>query len=215
MALSTAPLAVFERNLSYARGMVNGGRALARLGTSELDPADLHRAAWTQSISAFDHWLHLEIYRRTPVIVRKVSGERPPMLAKTRLPFDMVEKVQHHGVELGEAFADHMRTEIGRTSFHQPEAIAEGVRYLVNVPQAKIWDLTAQYLTTPSDPPWTRETARLRHREVLDRRNRIAHEADLDSTTGRRRSMTWQEAGDAVAWIDDLGHALYRVITEH
>jgi len=27
--------------------------------------------------------------------------------------------------------------------------------------------------------------------------------------------MTWQEAGDAVAWIDDLGHALHRVITEH
>jgi len=27
--------------------------------------------------------------------------------------------------------------------------------------------------------------------------------------------MTWQEAGDAVAWIDDLGHALHWVITEH
>jgi len=27
--------------------------------------------------------------------------------------------------------------------------------------------------------------------------------------------MTWQEAGDTMAWLDDLGHALYRVITKH
>jgi len=27
--------------------------------------------------------------------------------------------------------------------------------------------------------------------------------------------MTWQEADDPMAWIDDLGHALYRVITKH
>lgn len=203
MTLSDQPLAVFERNLTYARGMVNGGRALDRLRTREMDPADLYRAAWSQGVSAFDHWLHLEIYRRAPVIVRSVSGPRPPMLKKTRLSFDLVDKMQHHDVEIGEAFGQHLRTEIGRTSFHHPDAIAEGVRYLVDVPPATVWDRAAQHLSTPADQPWTRDSARNRHREVLERRNRIAHEADLDPTTaatrGRGRRRTTPSPGSTTS----------------
>lgn len=135
--------------------------------------------------------------------------------ASRRLELDPADLYRAAWSQAVSAFDQHMRTEIGRTSFHQPDAISEGVRYLVDVPPATVWDLAAQHLPTPADPPWTRDMARARHREVLDRRNRIAHEADLDPTTGRRHPMTWQEAGDAVAWIDDLGHALHTVITRH
>ncbi len=212
--LSDQPLTVFERSLVYAHGMVQGGRSLLRLQAGVLDPADLYRAAWTQAVSAFDHWLHMEIYHRAPVVVRSATGPRPPMLKKTALSFDLVDKMQHHDVEIGEAFGEHLRSELGRTSFHAPDAISDGVRYVVDLTPARVWDHAAQNLTTPADPPWTRDTARARHREVLDRRNRIAHEADLDPATGRRHPMTWQEASDAVTWFDDLGHALHTVIAQ-
>lgn len=212
---ASALLVLFEKNLEYARGLIDGGRSLENLQVARLDPADLYRAAWTQAVSALDHWLHAEIYARTPAMVNRVGGDRPPMLKKVKLPFEVIDRVEHHGLALGDAFSEQIGTEIGRMSFHQIGDLVRGAQYLVclNGDEVRSGILAAINAAEGNPkPPWNRQALEERHRRVISRRNAIAHEADLDPATGRRRPMTALEASGAVEWIDRLGHALHSLL---
>lgn len=211
------PVQTFEDNIGYARGLIEGGRSLERLQVSVLDPADLYRAAWTQSVSALDHWLHAEIYARTPGIVNTVGGRRPQMLKKVKLSFEVIEQIHHQGLSLSDAFRTQIAEEIGRASFHQIRDLVRGMQYLVPSTADEVQVRLAAALNVADGdpvPPWSPKAIEARHRTVLDRRNSIAHEADLDPRTGARRALDGREAAGAVSWIDQLGHALRSLLSQ-
>ena len=52
-----------------------------------------------------------------------------------------------------------------------------------------------------------------RYMAITDRRNKIAHEADLaDGRLHQRRSITDAEANDAIDWIERIALAIARVL---
>ncbi|MGH3625794.1 MAG: hypothetical protein ACRDQ5_29155 [Sciscionella sp.] len=210
MPAAPNPAEVFDLNLRYARGLISGGHSLENLLVGILDPADLYRAAWTQSVSAFDHWLHEEIYSRTPRLVRQGPAARPRQLSEVTLPFDLVDRIQNADIEIGIAFSTHLRGRIGRVSFHQSRAISEAVQYVVEMKHGEIWSELADRLNGTHQParPWTVETAQAEHKRIIDRRNEIAHMADLDPDTNERRPMSSDDASAAVSWVADLRAAL-------
>ena len=213
--MSATPLETFDRNIGYARGLVHGGRSLEHLQVGRLDHADLYRAAWTQAVSALDHWLHAEIYARAPAMVNRVGGRRPPMLWKVKLPFELIDQVQHHSLALSDAFRQQIADEIGRTSFPQIRDLVRGMQYLVCLEPAQVQSGLVTALNTADGnptPPWTRAAVDERHRSVLARRNAIAHEADLDPVTGDKRPMTELEAAGAVDWVEKLGRSLHSLL---
>lgn len=214
MSVDQAPRAVLDRNINYAKGLVKAGQAMEKLRPELLDPADLHRAAWTQSVSAFDHWLHEEVYARVEVLARRATQARGPMLKKLALPLELVEKTKYQNMDFGDAVGEHLRAVIGRTSFHQARPIADAVRYVRDLDAKQVWagiaeGISAQY---GYDTSLTAEQAKHEHRQIVDRRNEIAHAADLDPATNERRPMSATEAYDAVIWIKHLAQAVEAVM---
>ncbi|MGW5880295.1 hypothetical protein ACWFMI_27495 [Nocardiopsis terrae] len=183
--------------------MVTGGRALEGLhgpGVNYGDlaaahPEDLYRAAWSQAVSALDHWLHEEVLEHAVALVRSEERPLPERLAKLRMPFATVEQMTDNSV--GSVFAEFIAEEIRRDTYQRSKGVSEGLRLITHLNAQQIWERIAEGLGV------TAAAARDRQDRVVDRRNRIAHQADLDSD-GLRTPMSAAEVEEAVTWIEDV-----------
>ena len=205
--MSSHPYEQFESNLSYARNMVTGGRALEGLrglavnygDLAAAHPEDLYRAAWSQAVSALDHWLHQEVLEHAVALVRSPERPLPDRLAKLKMPFSTVEQMADNSVD--SVFAEFIEEEIRRDTYQRSKGIGEGLRLVTHLNAQQIWERIAEGLGTNA------AAARDRQDKIVDRRNRIAHQADLDRD-GRRTPMSADEVEAAVAWIESVAEQI-------
>jgi hypothetical protein len=198
---TTAAFQELCNNLDYARDLVSGGKHLERLKVRAFDVADLYRSAWVQAVSALDHWVHRELYDRALGFALNVEEERPPQFFNLRIPMRMFEDVHHHrSVALQEAFASYLRENFGHQSFQAPEKIKQALAHVTAEP---LWPNVEKRLDSP--------VARLK--EIVNRRNRIAHEADRDPDDGTRRlSISADEATRAIDHVQEIASAIAVVL---
>lgn len=187
-------------NLEYARNLVTGGRSLEHLQVRSFDVADLYRAAWVQAVSAFDHWVHRELYDRALGIALNVDIERPARFSALKVPMSVFEDVHHHSKALREAFADQLRAQFGHLSFQAPDKVKEALSHVSDV--SKLWENVATRLPDESGQKVTRDQVVDALKEIVQRRNRIAHEADRDPDRPDRRQVI--TASDATTVIERL-----------
>ncbi|MEU3228613.1 hypothetical protein [Nocardiopsis alba] len=205
--MSSHPYEQFESNLSYARNMVTGGRALEGLrglavnygDLAAAHPEDLYRAAWSQAVSALDHWLHQEVLEHAVALVRSPERPLPDRLAKLKMPFSTVEQMADNSVD--SVFAEFIEEEIRRDTYQRSKGIGEGLRLITHLNAQQIWERIAEGLGTNA------AAARDRQDKIVDRRNRIAHQADLDRD-GRRTPMSADEVEAAVVWIESVAEQI-------
>ncbi|CAL9387452.1 hypothetical protein SUDANB121_01195 [Nocardiopsis dassonvillei] len=208
----TSPYEQFESNLSYARNMVTGGRALEGLrgiGANYGDlaaahPEDLYRAAWSQAVSALDHWLHQEVHKRAVALVRSEERPLPDRLSKLKLPLATVEQMADN--PLGSVFGEFVTEEIRRDTYQRSRGISEGLRLVTHLNAQEIWERIAAGLGV------TAAQARDRQDSVVERRNRIAHQADL-GPDGRRTPMTASDVEAALEWIEGVAGQIAAILS--
>jgi hypothetical protein len=193
----------FLDNLGYAHGLITAGIALgAVVGTnlgdlSAVDPSDMYRAAWTQTIAALDHWVHEEIYVRATRLVRDHTAQRPDHLQRFPIQLERIEDVLRERVAMDDMFLQTLRETIGRASLQQPDDIMDELRLIVVKRPYEIWTEVASSINARRGVTiWNPTSVKGRQKAVVWRRNRIAHEADLDH--GARRPITAQEASGTV-----------------
>jgi RiboL-PSP-HEPN len=98
-----------------------------------------------------------------------------------------------------------IRERLGYQSFQQADKIADAVRYISD---KKLWDEVAVQMTkSPKD-------IKQQLNSIVDRRNKIAHEADIDPTfnIGSRWNIDELLVGDAVGFIEMLVESIHQVL---
>ncbi|KAF4410971.1 hypothetical protein [Streptomyces lycii] len=203
----------FTTNLDYARKMINAGQSLHGLRPEALDVGDLYRAAWVQAVSAVDHWLHEELYRRVGEIAEDAGAEKPAALENFELPLAYIEQVRRGEAELADKVVEHVKAKWAYIPMHNPSKIVEAYKLVPN--GADLWGRAAQQINE-----WHRgrvsyngRSLRAKFSEIVERRNKIAHYADLeDGDLGRRRPVTAADASDAVDWIERIALAIAKVL---
>ncbi|MEV0161305.1 restriction endonuclease [Nonomuraea fuscirosea] len=190
----------YQRNLGYARQLVRGGRNLERLGVGSFDVTDLYRAAWTQAVAALDHWVTQEIIDRAVALAQRPGVPRPNSFSKLTMPVELVEKVHHNAEPLADAFRVALERFFEFKTFQHPDKIAEGFSHVSKV---KLWKVVADKLTD-QDPskPIAADEVRKQLTQIAWRRNNIAHTADHDPASFRRKLKI--TAGEAEQTIDVL-----------
>ncbi len=100
---------------------------------------------------------------------------------------------------------DEIRERLGYQSFQQADKIAEAIRYISD---KKLWDEMAIQMTKPAKDIKQQLTS------IVDRRNKIAHEADIDPTfnIGSRWNIDEGLVGDAVDFIEMLVESIHQVL---
>jgi hypothetical protein len=192
----------FERNVGYVRSLIALAVAVDTMTSSALDVTDVYRAALVHAVSALDHFIH-EVVRAG---MNEIAlGERPQT--------DRYEKYTVPLASVTRALTEHPRVEWLDTvvrqqhallSFQQPDKIAAAVGLISPV---RLWDTVACELQE------TAEAVRIRLRLLVDRRNRIAHEADVNPTPPHDRwPITHADVERAVTFLDAVAHAIAHAV---
>ncbi|GAA1424489.1 hypothetical protein GCM10009601_29320 [Streptomyces thermospinosisporus] len=180
-----------------------------------IDIDDFYRAAWVQAVAALDHWLHEEVLRRVAELTLKDSPAMPPQLRRYELPLHQVEAVRRGEVTLSEAVVEHLRDKLSVQALQHPGKIAEVLRL---VTEKKVWYEAAGCINKEffqGRTTFNEKTLRSRFLEITQRRNKIAHDADLiDGDLKQRRPIDEAEVTDAIDWIERIALAIAHVLDD-
>lgn len=100
---------------------------------------------------------------------------------------------------------DEIRERLGYESFQQADKIADAIRYISD---KKLWDEVANKISKPA------KDIKQQLNSIVDRRNKIAHEADIDPTfnIGNRWNIDEVLVGNAVDFIEQIVESIHQVL---
>jgi len=133
------------------------------------------------------------------------DGNRPATNAFLRFQVSMDSAMSGFTRPSGNAwFESEIREKHGYLAFQQPDKIADAVRLFS---PCNLWPSLASHLGEPASDIKTRLKL------IVDRRNKIAHEADLDpSYPGARWPISSRDANNTVDFISELCEAIHIVV---
>jgi hypothetical protein len=173
--MPSTELALFRGNLSFARDLAATAVALNAQVTPAMGTGDLLRAALVQGVSAFDHFVHEEVRAR----MLEIQGGRLPRVPAFERFRISLQSVQQALSTSGVVWLESEILEQHRLlTFQHPDKVADAFRLVSTV---EFWNAVGSVLGRPASD--VKRTLLL----IVDRRNKIAHEADTDPTPPRSR----------------------------
>ncbi|CAB3634814.1 HEPN domain-containing protein [Achromobacter pestifer] len=187
----------FKECAERARHLGGLFTSLSRLVTPIVDTSDLLRAQIVLAVSALDYFIH-EIALHG--MIETFEGNRPATDAflKYKVSGSVFLTPAEQAVA---AFRNDVKERNSFLSFQQPEKIAEAVRMFHEKP---LWRGVAVRLG--GSEALIKDQLRL----IVERRNKIAHEADIDpSFPGARWPISLQDTLDSITFIERIGQAIF------
>lgn len=183
---------VFRSSIGRLRQLGGLHQAISALTTHALDPSDLLRAQIVMAVSALDYFVH-EI--TVLGMIEIVQGKRPATDAFSKQKVSGSLLVSPAVGSLAH-FEEDARTRHSYLSFQQPDKIADAIRLFY---PGQIWKEVALNIGT------NEQQLKTGLKLIVDRRNKIAHEADADpSYPGAVWPITPADAQHAVDFIERL-----------
>lgn len=190
----------FEKNIERVYNLVD---IYAKLPIEEKDCSDILRAALVLLVSALDTFIH-DIVRLGMIEI--LQKKRPSTNEYKKLTIDFGYIVFDPKYEWFEAYVRrflHGDAKKSGKTYQEPDRIAEGIELISNI---KLWDILDLELGDS-------KKLKKRLREIIRRRNTIAHESDINpSYPNLRNPINLEEVKDSVIFIEQLVKAIYRIV---
>lgn len=191
----------FLENISRARSLSALGRFFDEQTTQALDLSDIYRASLVLSVSALDHFVH-EFVRVGMLEVH--NGARPPTGAHLSFKIPLAAaRVGIADTSKNDWLDEAVRDAHSWLSFQHPDKIADAIRLVSGV---KLWEEVGTELGSAP------KVVKAQLIAIVDRRNKIAHEADMDPTNpGERWPISDVLVNDAFDYIESVVRAIDKV----
>jgi hypothetical protein len=195
-------LVQFRINMDRVRHLSSIFHAFENITTEAIDLSDVLRAELVLAVSVLDHFIHDLVYFG---MIEIYTGRRAFTTAYYKFPIPL--RAAHHALS-DAATTEWLETVIRQThgwkSFQNPKNIAEAIRLISDI---NLWDEVGKAMNLSATDIKTEL------KTIVDRRNKIAHEADIDPTCpGVRWPITQDDVDRAVDFIHSLGEIIYQVI---
>ena len=194
----------FRENIRRVQAIGGLYDVLSQQTTSALDLTDLLRSQIVMVVSALDHYVH-EITRVGMLEV--YGGKRPQTPAFLRFQVTMEATLQ--GIAAGQGsegwLDEEIRKKHGYLAFQHPDRIADAIR---------LFSSCTFWISVASELHLEVEDVKTELQLIVNRRNQIAHEADLDSRVpgGNRFAISPSDTQRIIDFIQDIGEAIYVVV---
>ncbi len=163
------PIEQFRENITRVQGISGLYTTLDNATTAAVDLTDLLRAQIVMIVSALDLYIH-EITRIGMLEV--YNGQRSQTDAFLRFQVTLESAMQGiSNPRVNEWLDTEIREKHSHLSFQDPDKIADAVRRFSS---CELWPSVAKQINLDV------QDVKSRLRAIVDRRNKIAHEADLD-----------------------------------
>ncbi len=188
----------FKANISQARELGKLHQALSAIVTPALNVDDLLRSQIVMSVSALDFFIH-EVVRQGMLAI--YEGTRPAVTGFAKFHVSLIE-AQSSLLSSSSMWVDTaIRQNHSILSFQNPDKIADAIRLIYEPP---LWPALETRLVMPA------KDLKRQLKLIVDRRNKIAHEADADpSYPGVRWPISYQDAVTSTDFIEKIVEAIY------
>ena len=193
----------FRVNIGRVRNFGTMYKILSAQTTQVLDLSDILRAELVMAVSALDQYIH-ELVRLG--MLEAYSGHRVQTQAFLRFQVALGGALQGISAPTSaDWLEDQITTRHGYQSFQHPDSIAGAIRLISD---AQLWNEVASHLgMSPQD-------VKQKLIFIVDRRNKIAPEADMDpSFLGKRWHIDDVLVDDAINFIEQLAENIYTVVS--
>lgn len=192
----------FRTNINRARNLGSIFEALNSQTTSVLDLSDILRAELVLAVSALDHFIH-ELVRLG--MLEAYRGNRPRTGRFLRFKVSLENALTGIADNAGEQWIDsEVRTRNGYRTFQDPEEISEAIRLISDI---RLWVKVGQHME--STPDEVKEDLR----SIVNRRNKIVHEADMiPSPFEQRWPIDKMMVSNAVDMIEKIADVIYEAV---
>jgi hypothetical protein len=191
----------FNQSIARVRHLHGLHVAIGVHVTVKVDLSDILRAELVMSVSALDRYVHdltllgmLECW----------AGVRPKTDAFNRFSLPMsVMGLMSIALTAEAALENEIRFRHAYLTFQQPDKIADAIRLFSPV---ALWDGVAIHIGKPA------QTIKATLGLIVDRRNKIAHEADVDpSYSGQLWQIDPPMVEQMVNDVESIAHAIHAV----
>jgi hypothetical protein len=167
---------LFEASMSRVRSLHGLYGAFAKQVTAAIDLSDVLRAEIVLAVSALDYYVH-ELTRLGMLECWSGSRNRTDAFNRFQLPISIAGGLSNPSTAK-QIIEAEIRLRHGFLSFQHPDRIADAVRLFSEV---KLWEEVGKEVGMSANAVKTSLVL------IVDRRNKIAHEADIDpSYPGQR-----------------------------
>jgi hypothetical protein len=181
---------------------------LANNVSAVLDPDELLRAEWVARVSALDLYIHELVAQQMLAIFEKRRAPCPAYL-RFQVSNEAVDRIRTAATpsDASAAFDLDIRTQLSSFTFQDPEKIADGVRLCSGV---ELWNEVALKLGASQAEKVTKaKTLKKDLSLIIQRRNRIAHEGDLQPSPPR---VPWPIKKADLAFVANQIETIVRAI---
>ncbi|UOY04985.1 HEPN domain-containing protein [Muricauda sp. SCSIO 64092] len=167
--------------------------------TNALDISDLYRSQIVLAVSALDHFIHEFVLEEMMEIY---NGRRTTCPAFNRFPIP-ISTVQG-SIPSNIIISSHIRQKHSWLSFQDPDKIADAIRLVSDL---KLWEEIAPSFGLNAGD------LKAKLKLIVDRRNKIAHESDLDpSNPGVKWPISTTDVRDVIDFIEKVANEIFNKI---
>ena len=193
----------FRTNIERVRNLGAIFKAFGSQTTDVLELSDILRAELVMGVSAFDHYVH-ELVRLGMLEIYCGHRTAPPAFLRFQVTLERIIQAMANPAD-NSWLESQIWSRHCFQSFQRPDKISDAIRLISGV---ELWNEVAQQLGTT--PQGAKEKLTL----IVERRDKIAHEADMDpSFPGSRWPIDEVLTDDAISFIELLGETIYALIS--
>ncbi|MBD2625693.1 HEPN domain-containing protein [Trichormus variabilis] len=200
----------FRTNISRVRDLVAIYSILENQTAGRLVFSDILRAAFLLNVSALDYYIH-EVVRMGMLEIYCL--QRPP--TKAFSSFKISLSSTHNilnGLNIDSSWLDNeIRVQHSYKSFQQSEKISDAIKLISD---KKLWEEVSKEMEINAKS--IKQNVKIikdRIDSIVERRNKIAHEADIDpSFPGKRKDISEVFVIEAVDFIEQVVEIIHKVL---
>lgn len=195
---------LFRISIARVRDLIDVHNSLKAQASSVLDLSDMLRAALVLGVSALDYYIH-EVVRIGMLEIHRGQRPEPPAFSRFQISLGNARAGINAGQNIDSWLEDEIRQRHSYKSFQQPDAIADAIRLICD---KKLWEEVSTNMGSPA------RSIKQQLSLIVDRRNKIAHEADIDPTLsiGNRWPIDELLVNEAVDFIEQLVESIHNIL---
>ena len=195
---------LFRISIARVRDLIDVHNSLKAQASSVLDLSDMLRAALVLAVSALDYYIH-EVVRIGMLEIHRGQRPEPPAFSRFQISLGSARVGINAGQNIDSWLEDEIRQRHSYKSFQQPEAIADAIRLISD---KKLWEEVSTNMGSPA------RSIKQQLNLIVDRRNKIAHEADIDPSypIGDRWPIDELLVNEAVDFIEQVVESIHNIL---
>jgi len=195
---------LFRISIARVRDLIAVHNSLKAQASSVLDLSDMLRAALVLAVSALDYYIH-EVVRIGMLEIHRGQRLEPPAFSGFQISLGNARAGINAGQNIDSWLEDEIRQRHSYKSFQQPNAIADAVRLICD---KKLWEEVSINMGSPA------KDIKQQLSLIVDRRNKIAHEADIDPTLslGNRWPIDELLVNEAVDFLEQVVESIHKIL---